>query len=80
MRDTLIKVFEIIVWVVAALIVLLGVGGGIFALINGEIAGLLAIIFAPIAAVIYTALIFIVIGNYHNLRRIADAAERMGVR
>ncbi|MDF1871089.1 hypothetical protein [Vannielia sp.] len=80
MRDTIIKIAEVLIWVAGALVAIIGIIGGIVAIVQGELAGLGAIFAAPLVAIIYMAGFFIFIGNYYNRRRIADAVEKLAAR
>ena len=80
MRETIIKIFEILIWIIGALYAIGGVIGGIFVLAQGEIAGLGIIIGGLLGAVVIMALFFIQIGIYNNTRRTADAVEKLAGR
>jgi len=80
MRETIIKIFEILIWIIGALYAIGGVIGGIFVLAQGEVAGLGIIIGGLLGAVVIMALFFIQIGIYNNTRRTADAVEKLAGR
>ena len=80
MRETIIKIFEILIWIIGALYAIGGVIGGLFVLAQGEIAGLGIIIGGLLGAVVIMALFFIQIGIYNNTRRTADAVEKLAGR
>ncbi|SIO17721.1 hypothetical protein [Vannielia litorea] len=80
MRNTIIKIFEILIWVIGGLVAIGGVIGGIVMLAQGEVVGLGVIIGGLLYAVIIMALFFIQIGTYNNTRRTAEAVEKLAGR
>ena len=80
MRNTIIKIFEILIWVIGALYAIGGVIGGIMVLAQGEIVGLGIIIGGLLGAVMIMALFFIQIGTYNNTKRTAEAVEKLAGR
>lgn len=80
MRNTIIKVFEILIWVIGAIYAIGGVVGGIVVLAQGEVAGLGIIIGGLLGAVIIMALFFIQIGIYNHTQRTAEAVEKLAGR
>jgi len=80
MREMIIKSLEVIVWIVAGLMAIGGVLGGLFALVQGEIAGLAFIIGGPIYAIVFAGALFIGIGIHDNTRRTAIAVEKLAAR
>ena len=80
MRNTIIKIFDILIWVMGALMAIGGLVVGIFMLANGEVAGLAAIIGGILYAVIIMALFFIQIGIYNHTLRTAEAVEKLAGR
>lgn len=77
MRNFVIKSLELIIWIVAGLVTLAGVIGGLLALAQGEPIGVLLIIGGPIYAILLSGMFFVMIGTYENTKRTADACERM---
>lgn len=80
MRDTVIKIFEVLIWVIGALYAIGGTIAGVVALAQGEIVGVALIIGGLLGAVMVMALFFIAIGIYDNTRRTAEAVEKLSVR
>jgi hypothetical protein len=80
MRDFIIRTFETLVWVFGGLIVLAGVVAGLVAMAQGEMAGLLMLIIAPLYAILVMGMFFIAIGIHANTKRTADAVEKLAAR
>lgn len=80
MRDTVIKIFEVLIWVIGALYAIGGTIAGVVALAQGEIVGVALIIGGLLGAVMVMALFFIAIGIYDNTRRTAEAVEKLSMR
>lgn len=80
MRETIIKIFEILIWVIGALCAIGGLIGGIVILAQGEVVGLAMIIGGILYAVIIMALFFMQIGIYYNTKRSADYLEQLSNR
>lgn len=78
MKDFVIRAMEVLVWVVAALVLLGGILGGITLLGAGQMQGLIFIIGAPIYAIMICGGVFLAIGIYNNTKRMADAMEKQG--
>ena len=64
MRQLIIKSFETIIWIVGALIVLAGLIGGVAMIADGQVQGLLLIIFAPLYAILIMGMFFIAIAIF----------------
>ncbi|QDC07829.1 hypothetical protein FHY55_00570 [Oceanicola sp. D3] len=80
MRDTIIKIFDVLIWVIGALAAIGGIVGGIIALAQGEVVGLALIVGGILYAVIIMALFFIQIGIYYHTKRTAEAVEKLAGR
>ncbi|MCO6384363.1 MAG: hypothetical protein JXQ91_08090 [Vannielia sp.] len=80
MRNTIIKIFEVLIWVIGAIYAIGGVVGGIVVLAQGEVVGLGIIIGGLLGAVVIMAMFFIQIGTYNNTRRTAEAVEKLAGR
>jgi hypothetical protein len=66
---------QVIFWIAVAAIVI----GGIVALVNGEAAGLLLIIFGPLAARIYAELLIVIFRINDNVAAIRHRGEGAAV-
>lgn len=77
MREMIIRSLDMIVWVVAALMAIVGIIAGLAALAQGEIAGLAIMIGGLLYAVVFAGTFFLLIGVYNNTGRTADAVEKM---
>ncbi|MFQ5624187.1 MAG: hypothetical protein ACE5FS_12435 [Paracoccaceae bacterium] len=75
MRHLIIKSLDVIIWIVAGIITIAGVGAGLMAISQGQLVGLAMIIGAPIYAIIFAGMFFLVIGIYDNTKRTAEALE-----
>jgi len=80
MREFVIKSLDVLVWIVAMVIVIVGVGAGFMALGQGQSVGLAFIIGGPIYAIVFAGAFFILIGTYNNTKRTADAIEKLASR
>lgn len=81
MRHAIIRSFDVLVWLMAALLALGGLVVGGMAMGQGEgLAGLLIIVGGILYAIIFAGMLFLVVGIYENTKRTADAVERMGGR
>jgi len=77
MRHFIIKSFETIIWIVGALITAAGVIAGLAMIAQGDVTGLLLIIFAPLYAVLVMGMFFIFIAISDNTKRTAEAVEKL---
>ncbi|MBY6049272.1 hypothetical protein KUV47_17000 [Vannielia litorea] len=80
MRDTIIKIFDVLIWVIGAITAIGGIIAGIVVLAQGEVVGLGFIIGGILYAVIIMALFFIQIGIYYHTKRTAEAVEKLAGR
>ncbi|MBT0958012.1 hypothetical protein IV417_11500 [Alphaproteobacteria bacterium KMM 3653] len=80
MRDTIIKIFDIMIWVLGALVAIGGLIGGIIMLAQGEVVGLAMIIGGILYAIVIMALFFISIGIYKNTKETAEHLAKLASR
>lgn len=78
MRHTIIRSFDVLVWIMAVLIALGGFVVGGMAMGQGQgLAGLLMIVGGVLYAIIFAGALFLIVGIYENTKRTADAIERL---
>jgi hypothetical protein len=80
MREFVIKSLDILIWVVGGIIAIGGILAGLFAVVQGQMSGLLFIILAPIYAIIFCGMFLLAVGVYHHTRRTAEALEKLAAR
>ncbi|MCU0800864.1 MAG: hypothetical protein MUD11_03665 [Rhodobacteraceae bacterium] len=80
MRDFVIRSLDVLIWVVGGVIAIGGIIGGLLAIGQGQMQGLLFIILAPIYAIIFCGMFLLAIGVYNNTRRTAEALEKLAAR
>jgi hypothetical protein len=80
MREFVIKSLDILIWVVGGLIALIGVGAGLFALVQGQVQGLLLIILGPLYAILFCGMFLLAVGVYNHTKRTAEALEKLAAR
>lgn len=79
MRNTIIRIFDILVWIVVVLIMLSSIVGGVGAGVESgsTLVGLLVILLGFVSAVLFAGFLFMIYSIYENSRRTADALERL---
>lgn len=80
MRDIIIKIFDVMIWIIGGLVAVGGLIAGIVTLAQGEVVGLGIIIGGVLYAIMIMALLFIAIGVYYHTRRTAEALEKLANR
>ncbi|MGA0542059.1 hypothetical protein [Neotabrizicola sp. VNH66] len=81
MRHAIIRSFDVLVWLMAALLAIGGLVAGGMAMGQGQgLAGLMIIVGGILYAIIFAGMLFLVVGIYENTKRTAEAVERMGGR
>lgn len=81
MRDKIIESLNILVWVLAALIVLGSLGAGLMAMGSGQAwYGLAVIVGGILYAIVFSGMIFMFLDIRDNTRRTAEAVEALSKR
>lgn len=77
MRQTIINLLDILIWIAVGLIAVGGTIAGIVAIGQGQIAGLGIIVGALLYAVMFMGMFFIIMGIHKKTQRSADALEKL---
>jgi len=81
MKNMIIKSLEMLVWLMVIVIVLGALAGGFMMMGNpqgGVLVGLAVIVGGFLYAIIFSGMMFLLIGIHHNTKRTAEALERKG--